>query len=136
MITDKNFRDWESDTFGFGYGTGEQYVLPSLKTFLNLCNEGPSCSYDYKILESQLSPAVTWLLINILASNKVDIIEYGTSPRFAWLTEKGKLLKEYVDSKTEDELYEIATAGVVEFDRCSRDFCNCEAEHKRCNPLF
>jgi len=29
-IENKQFIDWEAHTFGFGYGTGEQYTIPAL----------------------------------------------------------------------------------------------------------
>jgi hypothetical protein len=33
-VTDKHFIDWETDVFGFGYGTGEPHTLPALRLFL------------------------------------------------------------------------------------------------------
>jgi len=79
------FRDWESHVFGYGYGTGEAYVIPVLKTFLEHCNEGYyKHSYQYDVLEKAVTAPVAWLLINTLCH--ADIIEYGTSPRYAWLT--------------------------------------------------
>lgn len=118
------FRDWESNTFGFGYGSGEEHTIPALKHFLLLCNEG-SCgnSYDYKKLEEALTPTVAWLLINTLA--KADMIEYGTSPRYAWLTTKGVRLKEFIRRHTEEQLVEMATDRTEESTPCYPDACNC-----------
>lgn len=122
-----HFRDWESSTFGFGYGSGEPHIIIALRRFFELCNEGDSGhSYDYEKLESALTPTVAWLLINILC--KVDIIEYGTSPRFAWLTSKGERLKEFVLSHTSEELITIACGDDEGHTPCYPDACNCREE--------
>jgi hypothetical protein len=63
---------------------------------------------------------VAWLLINHLC--QLDIIEYGTSSRFGWLTAEGESLKAFVASKTADELAEIACNHD---DVCYPDACNC-----------
>lgn len=121
---ENSFKDWESDVFGFGYGTGEEYIIPALKHFMELCSEGSyGTSYDHDKLTACLTGAVAWLLINALC--KADIIEYGTSPRYAWLTDKGKCLKEFVASRTVDELYEIAAGGDENYTSCSPKYCNC-----------
>jgi hypothetical protein len=39
-MTDKNFIDWESQVFGYGYGTGEEYTLKALQVFIEHCNPG------------------------------------------------------------------------------------------------
>ena len=137
-----SFRDWESYAFGFGYGSGEEHVIPALKHFLLLCNEGtPGNSYDYKKLEEALTPTVAWLLINILANHKIDMIEYGTSPRYAWLTEKGVRLKEFMRSHTEEQLIEMATDRTEDSNVCYPDACNCGpsgyVEGRKCpNPFW
>ena len=116
--------DWESTAFGFGYGTGEPHVIPALRRFLELCNEGPpGHSYDHRVLERELSPSVAWLLINVLGRR--DIITYGTSPRFAWLTRKGERLREYMLSKTADELVALTTSYGEDHAICYPDACNC-----------
>lgn len=120
---EQQFRDWENDAFGYGYGTGEAHVLPALKKFLSLCNGLNLCTYDYKVLEKELGETVAWLLINILA--KEDIISYGTSARYGFLTETGVRLKEFVSGKTEQELYDIATDGFNDYTYCYKDACNC-----------
>lgn len=133
---DRHFRDWEAYVFGFGYGTGERYTLPALKTFLAHCGRDPDsrgAGYNYEDLESALTPTVAWLLINALAH--ADIIEYGTSPRFGWLTAEGMALKAYVDAKTADELYEIAMADEEE-GPCYPDFCNCGEDGPCARPFF
>ena len=100
---DDHFRDWESDTFGYGYGTGEEYIIPALREFMVTCPDG-GC-YDHSVLEADLGRAVAWLLINTLCH--CGIIEYSTSPRYGWLSKEGKALKDYMLSKTVSELYEI-----------------------------
>lgn len=128
---DDHFRDWEHNTFGFGYGTGEEYIIPSLREFLSLCkvrHDRGSFVYDYNELENALTPATAWLLINTLARHGIDIIEYGTSPRYAWLTDEGKRLREYMLSKDSDELYNIATGDDEDYMHCYPDYCNCDGD--------
>lgn len=118
------FRDWEGHVFGYGYGSGEEHTLTALKQFLELCNEGSyGHSYSYETLEKALTPAVAWLLINILCH--ADIIEYGTSPRFAWLTAQGERLKDFVSKHTVEQLYEIAANHDENYFSCSPQYCNC-----------
>lgn len=135
-ITDKNFIDWFSENFGYGYGTGEQYTLPALKKFIENCPENGN--YDYQVLEEKVGKSETWFLINILC--KKDILEYGTSPRYGWLDEKGKLLKKYLSKKTDDELYNLVMVD-SDYVHCYSNACNCGengyVEGKKCdNPLF
>ena len=120
-----SFRDWESNTFGFGYGSGEPHTIPALKTFLSLCNKHGTCAYDFQELETALTPTVVRLLINILANYKVDMIEYGTSPRFGWLTDKGKRLKTFMDAHTAEQLVDMATDRTEDSNVCYPDACNC-----------
>lgn len=125
--TEENFIDWEASTFGYGYGTGELSILTALKTFMATIPARPDLpnGYDYTKLEAALEPTVTWLLINVLCKHQVDIIEYGTSPRFGWLTDKGMQLKAFIDSKTVDELVELCTSRTEDYIHCAPDYCNC-----------
>jgi hypothetical protein len=120
---DENFIDWEGNTFGFGYGSGEPHTIPALKRFFELCQENGA--YDYQLLECELSPTVAWLLINILASDRISVLEYGTSPRYAWLTDEGAALKKFFASKTPDELVSLATEYDHNYVHCYPDACNC-----------
>ena len=119
---EQNFADWECDVFGFGYGSGEQHTTAALKTFFSAVPlEG---CYDYKSLEEALTPTVAWLLINTLCHQ--DVIEYGTSPRFGWLTQEGKSLKTFVDSKTLEELLAICSFNDEDASNvCYPNACNC-----------
>jgi hypothetical protein len=120
-ITDKQFREWEQAYLGYGYGTGEAYICPALHAFFAALEEGRS--YQHTILEQRFGGLAAWLLINLLAH--ADIIEYGTSPRFGWLTPRGTILRDYVLSKTPAELTDIASA------------CEPEGEHACSNnPLL
>jgi len=116
----QHFADWETQVFGFGYGTGEDHVVGALKTFLSLCGEGP---YDYTKLEAALTPPVAWLLINALCKHGVDIIEYGTSPRCGWLTQQGKALQAFMSRHSVDELVSFCAADDTDY--CTPSFCNC-----------
>lgn len=126
---DDHFTDWESDVFGYGYGTGEPHTLASLRAFMLAIPD--TGQYDYRSLESILGPSIAWLLINVLCH--ADVIEYGSSPRFAWLTPRGKLLHDYIVSKTTDELCNVVSRsdGYIP---CYPNHCNCD---KHClNPFW
>lgn len=126
------FTDWESHVFGYGYGTGELPILTLLADFLHAHDR----DYSYRQLEALYTPVVAWLLINTLCH--ADIIEYGTSPRFGWLTKKGERLREYVISKTIDELEEL-TCRDQNYIACHPDRCNCDGPLADCttqNPFW
>ena len=117
---DDYFVDWESHVFGYGYGTGEAHILPALKAFFETIPTEGRSRYDYRVLEEKLGPVVAWLFINALC--RADIIEYGTSPRFGWLTAEGERLKKYLAGRTPEQLEEAA--GNDERN-CYPDYCNC-----------
>jgi hypothetical protein len=78
-------------------------------------------------------------MINILC--KADILDYGTSPRYGWLTyEKGKLLGDYLENKTADELYDLVMSTTEDTPMCGSNYCNCDnrvdGEGCKNNPLF
>lgn len=122
---EESFVDWESHVFGFGYGTGEEHVLRSLKGFFDAfgVDDRPH-SYDYEKVEAAIGAPAAWLLINILCRHGVNIIEYGSSPRYAWLSSEGVALKAFVDTKSVGELVTICCED-VEHDYCGPDCCNC-----------
>lgn len=124
-ILGESFIDWEADTFGYGYGTGEPHTIAALRHFLELCSDRHGngvFGYDHEQLEAVLTPTVTWLLINTLCH--VNILEYGTSPRFAWLTESGKALRDFMLNHTVDQICNLTNVdeGWIP---CSRTACNC-----------
>lgn len=117
---DDYFADWEAYAFGFGYGSGEEHTIPAVKRFFELCPADKA--YDYLELENGLGATVAWLLINRLAG--LDILEYGSSPRFAWLTPQGKALKSFVDEHSADDLIKL-TERDQNYVGCYPDACNC-----------
>lgn len=119
---DDYFTDWEAEAFGFGYGSGEQHTLGALIDFMRALKDDGR-SYDYAHIEGALSARVAWLMINVLC--RQDIIEYGTSPRYGWLTRHGEKLRTFVLSRSLDELYEITAGRDSDYIPCSRDSCNC-----------
>lgn len=121
MNEENKFRQWESRVFGYGYGNGEWPILSVVKVFFDNLDDGKR--YDFRTLEKKLGETVTWLLINALC--REDVIEYGTSPRFGWLSPCGEFVRDFVKSKTPDELYEIIMA-----DKDEIDFCECDGEVK------
>lgn len=102
-----HFKSWEQEVFGFGYGTGEAHTLEVLRTFLAMCEpkDHGVYSYDYRVMEEGLGAASFWLMLNVLCH--ADIIEYGTSPRFGWLTPQGVELRKYVLAHDVGHLYDI-----------------------------
>jgi len=113
------FKDWESRVFGAGYGSGEFPILKVVKVFFDSLEDGRS--YDHKILEDKLGDTVTWLLIN--AFDKGNVIEWGTSSRYGWLTSCGEYVKDFIKDKTVEELYEIVMAD-------EDSICMCDGEMK------
>ena len=98
----ENIAKMIDDIFGYNYGSGEKYIIPELRKLINLCpNNG---TYDYREFESCFGGLAAWLFINILCGK--DVIEYGTSPRFGWLTDKGRELKTTINAMTDDEIVE------------------------------
>ena len=131
-----NFSDWEADTLGFGYGTGETFIVPALRRFLEgVPGNGP---YDHARIEAALGGTTAWLLINLLC--RADMIEYGTSPRFGWLTESGRALKAFFASKSDEQIIALCARGEP-YVGCYRTACNCGpkgyVEARRCpNPFW
>jgi hypothetical protein len=118
---DDHFFDWEGHVFGYGYGSGEPHTIPALKTFFAAI---PESQYDYEVLEAAVNPTVAWLLINTLCH--ANIIEYGTSPRYGWLTTEGLALKAYIDARDAETL--MSGLGRSEdYYGCYPDHCNCDA---------
>ncbi len=121
-----SFIDWEAYVFGFGYGSGEPHIIEALRTFLLLCPDKSQnlvgVTYDYVVLEHHLTTLGAWLLINVLCN--AGIIEYGVSPRFGWLTEKGRALREFMTTRQVPELL-----AMLRYDEehiiCSPTACNC-----------
>lgn len=102
-MTAEEFKQWEDKTFGYGYGTGEGPVIEVIKIFFDTF--GDKTTYDYEDYEVLIGRQATWLLINALI--KGGVIDYGTSPRYGFLSSFGKDLKTFFAEHTEDELHEI-----------------------------
>jgi hypothetical protein len=127
---EESWTDWESEVFGLGYGTGEIYVIGALKAFLGAVgidrDGGPmktgGGTYDYRALEAACGPAAAWLLINRLC--RIDIIDYGVSPRFGWLSPQGEALKAFVDAKSIHELISLTEVD-QDYTHCAPAYCNC-----------
>lgn len=115
------FTDWESHVFGYGYGTGEQYTIDVLRVFMEFADP----RYDYRILGQGMGAHAAWLIINILCH--ADIIEYGSSPRFGWLTAKGKRLHEFMSKKSRADLIAY-TQRDPSYSHCYPNACNCGPE--------
>jgi hypothetical protein len=124
-----NFIDWEGRVFGAGYGSGELSIMKVVKIFFGLLENGES--YNYECLEEKLGDTITWLLIN--AFDKGNVIEWGTSSRYGWLTSCGEFVRDFIKGKTPEELYDILMSE-------HEPICVCDGEiegHKDCgkNPM-
>jgi len=137
MITDKNFADWHAHVFGYGYGSGEEYWLPALHELLTRVVKTREASgvaaYGFREVEAQFGSLAGWLLINALCGS--DIFEYGTSPRYGWLTSKGSLLADYMRSRTVEQIADIVD-NFPSDNHCLRGYCNEVGKAINCNPLF
>jgi hypothetical protein len=139
---EQHFADWEGSAFGFGYGSGEPHTLAALKGFMDAIERHTdrSPSYDYQKLEAALSPAVAWLLINALCRHPTHIIEYGSSPRFGWLTKEGERLRAFIETRSTDDLVEIVCSRTEDYNPCYPDACNCGPngyeEGRKCDNPF
>lgn len=129
------FVDWEAHVFGFGYGTGEAPVLAALDIFLNACTRNTTeRGYDYKELEEKLTPPTAWLLINALC--RADIIEYGTSPHYGWLSLNGCSLRDFCVGKSVLALVTL-TERDQDYIRCAPGYCNCtDSDCRKLNPFW
>lgn len=132
---EQHFADWESHALGYGYGSGEEHTLLALQSFMRCLKQTDhgSWSYWYKDLEAVLTPTVAWLLINFLAHQ--DMIEYGTSPRGAWLTKRGEALREFLCSRPLDDIIK-ATDFDDDYVHCFPDHCNCHDGDCRPGNVF
>lgn len=104
-MNNKEFCEWETKVFGYGYGTGEEHIFTAFKDFVETLEYGETIGYDYRKIEEKLGQQVTWLLLTILLHH--GFLEYGTSSRFGWVTTKGKEVIEFVKNKSVAELCDI-----------------------------
>ena len=134
---EQHFTDWESEAFGYGYGTGEEHVLAALKAFFAAVPVGAPAgesNYNYNALEKALTPQVAWLLINALCHQ--DAIEYGTSPRYGWLTDSGEALGKFFNEHSVEQLEEL-TSPDQEYVHCFPSYCNCrDGDCRPLNPFW
>lgn len=95
-----------------------------------------SVCYDHRKVEQACGSAAGWLLlINALAGH--GILDYGTSPRYGWLSPAGKALHEYVTNRTLGHLIRQTEAG-DDYAHCYPDRCNCGdgADCTKQNPFW
>jgi len=121
---EQHFIDWENHVIGYGYGTGEGHTIGALRAFFSAIGDdrGPHC-YNFAKIEKAVGPAVCWLLISALC--RADIIEYGTSTRYGWLTDKGKRLQAFLADRSAEQLAALCTGYGEEYTHCYPDACNC-----------
>ena len=134
---EEHFVDWEAHVFGYGYGTGEEHIIPAVKRFFAAITDKNLSTYDYEELSKACGAPTAWLLITIFC--KEGLIDYGVSSRIGWLTDSGKALKEFFDSHTDDELVDMAVDS-DDHEYCTPSFCSClrsGENQERCqNPFW
>ena len=130
---EQSFADWESEVFGHGYGTGEEYVMGALKGFCDAWTADGR--YGHGTLEKAVTAPVAWLLIDTLI--RADVIEYGTSPRYGWATHThGKALVDFVRATSLGELIGFLDRPSDDFP-CMPEHCNCPDEDcRQANPFW
>ena len=126
------FKEWFESNFGYGYGSGEEPMLRSLRIFFGACfydDDDPKQEgyprYQYTTLEELLGKPLAWFLINKFCEN--DIINYGSSPRFGWVENRGKRLKKFFEERSINELLEIVFED-NEKELCTEQYCFCDAD--------
>lgn len=82
------------ETDALFYGELEHYLDEYLPKFFSV--EVGDVGFNK---EHPLNNALFWFVVSWLV--RMDFLEYGTSPRGAWLTDEGKLFKKYVLSTKE-----------------------------------
>ena len=83
------------------YGEFESMFLEELDIVLAYC----AMESKMPVINEMIERYGFWTMISFL--NNADMVEYGTSPRTAWLTDKGKRLHAFISSKSLDELEEL-----------------------------
>lgn len=92
-LTMEQFRDWYLELPIFTYGElTEQELLDNFQQILTWKNDRVFISDE--IPDSKFTVLEYWLMLGLLE----DCIEYGTSPRGAWLTDFGEELLEFLNS--------------------------------------
>lgn len=108
---DRMFASLCSDKLGWGAYGGDEALYPALRSFLMWCtpSEGSGVpAYDYRDVSEVIGAAAAWLLVYALV--RADLVEYGTSPRFGWLTPEGCWLRDYVKNRTPEQLADVHQA--------------------------
>ena len=92
------------DTKMLFYGEMEEHFSRILKEMLRLAIVHPKI--QDKFTNEVITESEYWFMVSIL--NYTKCIEYGTSPRYFWLNEKGEQLeKEFHKIDTIDKLYKV-----------------------------
>lgn len=85
----EEWKDKLYDTDALFYGELEFYLDEYLPKFFSVGVSDVAFTKDHK-----MNDALFWFTVSWLVS--MNFLDYGTSPRIAWLTEEGKKFKEYV----------------------------------------
>lgn len=90
----ETFKEMIQDTDALFYGELEFLLDKYLPKFFSVEVSDVGFNKDHPMNNLEFWFTVSWLV-------RMDCLEYGTSPRGAWLTEKGEEFKKYVLSVKE-----------------------------------
>ena len=85
----EELKEMLGDSFVLFYGDIEPHLDTYLPNFFSVDIKDVGFNDNH-----ELNDALFWFVVSWLES--VDCIDYGTSPRGAWLTDKGEALKQWV----------------------------------------
>ena len=85
------------------YGELEYYLDEYIKKFFSVEVKDVGFNEDHPMNNLEF-----WFVVSMLV--KMDMLEYGTSPRGAWLTDEGILFKKYC-LETENPISELLEIG-------------------------
>ena len=85
---EQKWKELLHDTDCLFYGELEHHLDEYIKKFFSV--QVPEVGFEKN---HEMNNLVFWFVVSML--ERMDMLEYGTSPRGAWLTEDGELFKKY-----------------------------------------
>jgi len=99
---EKNEIKWIQDTWDFDVYGEEMPLIKAVRTFFDSFS---GKKYDYrKVMSNMGNEALGLLLIHVM--DEYGNIDYGTSLRFGWTTEKGEHLRMILQHYTDEKIYD------------------------------
>lgn len=105
-VKQKEWAEKLQDTDCLFYGELEYYLDKYIKKFFSV--EVGDVGFDEN---HEMNNLEFWFVVSMLV--KMDMLEYGTSPRGAWLTDDGKEFKKYC-LETDEPISKLAQINIYE----------------------